>query len=48
MQQSSNFAPRNISLSDAAIDGLFAGAVAGLVMAVYLTVTALLERGRVR
>lgn len=43
MQQSSNFAPRNISLSDAAIDGLFAGAIAGLVMAGHLTLTALLR-----
>jgi hypothetical protein len=43
MQQSSNFAPRSINLGDAAIDGLFAGAIAGLAMAGYLTLTALLR-----
>src|SRR5512139_3270134 len=43
MQQSSNFARRTISFSEAAVEGLFGGALAGLAMAIYLSVTALLR-----
>jgi hypothetical protein len=43
MQKSTDLVRRNIRCSEAAVDGLFAGAAAGLVMAVYLTLTALLR-----
>lgn len=43
MEQSSNFARRTISFSEAAVEGLFAGALAGLAMAAYLSATALLR-----
>jgi len=42
MRQATNTIRRDISLGDAAIDGLFAGVLGGLVMGVYLALAGLL------